>query len=332
MTPPEAWLWVMIALLGVVLSALFSGMETGVYGLNAVRLHILVRRGHASRRGKQARLLANEIEHQDRLLVTLLIGNNVANYLGAVGVSAALAAWGVGEWEIVVVNAAILTPLLFVFGETIPKDWFRGSADRVMPRLATTLIALRWMFTITLALPVVRIFAAVVERAFRGADSGAVTTARARLVALLKEGRRSGALSESQAVLVDRAIQLRERRIAEEMTPWSAVTSIGADWPRERIARTIRQSHHGHYPVLGSRDEVIGALRALDFWLNQAAPIRTVIRPIARLDAELSVVDAVRTLRGAGDRFSLVERRGRVVGYITERDLLEPLLGKINPS
>ncbi len=63
-----------LSLIGIVLSAVFSGLETGIYTINRVRLIV-----RASRNDRRAVRLQDEIEHPNRLLTTLLLGNNIAN-------------------------------------------------------------------------------------------------------------------------------------------------------------------------------------------------------------------------------------------------------------
>lgn len=328
MTTNELILWVGVALIGVCFSALFSGMETGVYGLNAVRLNVTARRGSGRNRRRAATLL-HEIQAPDRLLATLLIGNNLANYTGAMGVSALLTGAGLSDWGIVVVNAAVLTPLLFVFGETLPKDFFRSSADRIMPSLGWVLRSLRLLFTATLVLPVVRWFGVAVSRLLRGSDPAAVQSARMRVVALLKEGRRHGVLSDSQTALVDRAARLHERRVQSEMTPWSRVITLHADWLRDRADEEARRHIHGHYPVVDRRGRVVGVVRSIDLWLERDTPVTTLMASPVFLDADAPLVTAIRSMRERGARHAVVQRKDKPVGFIAERDLLEPLLGEI---
>lgn len=329
MTTAEFLLWAGVAMVGVGFSALFSGMETGVYGVNAVRLNVVARRVAPGPGRRRAALLLREIERPDRVLATLLIGNNLANYTGAIGVSALLGGAGLSDWGIVIVNAAVLTPLLFVFGETLPKDFFRASADRVMPSLGPLLRALRLIFTACLVLPLVRLFGKGVSRALRGSDPGAVQTARMRIVALLKEGRRHGVLSDSQTALVDRASRLHERRVHHEMTPWARVVTLHADWSRDRVEAEARRHVHGHYPVVDRRGRVVGVVRAIDLWLQRETPITTLMSSAHRMDAEASLVTAIQELRAEGVRHAVVVRKNKPVGFIAERDLLEPLLGEI---
>ena len=110
---------IVIAVLGIVASAIFSGLETGLYVVDRVRLAVRAGRGD-----RNAVRLEAEVEEPERLLSALLIANNAANYAGSLGIAAILSMFVVSEWTIVGLNTLLVVPLLFVFGETIPKDLF----------------------------------------------------------------------------------------------------------------------------------------------------------------------------------------------------------------
>lgn len=322
-------LWAGVALLGIALSALFSGLETGSYCINRVRLAV---RAEAAEPAPdfRARLLRNEIEKPERLLSTLLIGNNIANYLGSIGIAAVLTRAGYGDWAIVIINAALLTPLLFVFGETLPKDLFRARPDRLTVALAPLLVAIRWILTALLILPLVRLIGAAAAR-FVGAEAGeALGGARAKVAALLKEGARHGVLTESQTTLVDRALTLRETRVRDEMTPWRDAAIIGADWTRERIRRQLARRIASRYPVLNRRGDVLGVVDALDIWLESDRSIRDLTRPAVDLAPDISVRAALITLRTAGEKIAVVREKGRPIGVVTFKDLMDPITGELD--
>ncbi|MHC4976026.1 MAG: CNNM domain-containing protein, partial [Planctomycetota bacterium] len=150
----ELLFWSLIALVGVLLSALMSGTETGIYCVNRVKLKV-----RSQRKGEaMLQRLEREIDSTTRAVASLLIGNNIANYMGSLGIAAILATMALSDAEAIALNALVLTPILFVFGETLPKELFRSNADRLMPRLAPMLLLLRWLLTITLVLPLVLLF------------------------------------------------------------------------------------------------------------------------------------------------------------------------------
>lgn len=329
MSPGEIILWSAVSLLGLGLSAVYSGVETGSYCVNRVRL--MVRAERADERGpdRRARLLRAELDHSDRLLGTLLISNNIANYLGAAGISSLLSGAGFSDWAIVGINAAVLTPLLFVVGETLPKDLFRAEADRLTYAFAPMLRWTRLLLTATLVLPMVSTAFVLLGRALGQRGRSEIAGARARVGALLKEGMRHGVLSEFQSGLVDRALALRERRVEEEMIPWPRVISVGADWRRSRVEAVIRRRLFTRLPVVDRRGRVVGMIKANDVWARPSESVRGLMTPIARLSPEMSVRDALRSLRQQGVKAAAVERADKPIGFATERDLIEPLISEM---
>ena len=133
---------ILIAFVGVVLSAVCSGIETGLYVINRVRLAVRAGRGDAA-----AVRMENEIERPERLLSTLLILNNAANYAGNLGVALFLSVWSLSTGSVIVLNTLLVVPLLFVFAETVPKDLFRIHADRWLPRFSGVMSISRMVLT-----------------------------------------------------------------------------------------------------------------------------------------------------------------------------------------
>lgn len=324
MTLAEAAPWIAVALLGVALSALFSGLETGVYCVNRLRLRVRAERGEPG-----PRLLQREIDRQPRLLATLLIGNNIANYAGTLGVAAIMAGMGFSEWQAILLNACALTPLLFVFGETIPKELFRAEADRLTPRLAPALLASRLLATVTLALPLVQAFAGVVQR-LAGASPGGIASERERVAGLLHEGARFGLLSESQTTIAERVLAMQGLRVRDEMTPWSRATTIGLDWGRAEVEGRLIQSGHWVAPVVDGAGRVAGALDAAEFWRRPDAPVRDLLRPALFLDADSPLPRAIVALRRAGADLAVVREGDHPVGVATMKDLIEPVTGELH--
>lgn len=316
--------WTAVALGGVALSALYSGMETGCYCASRIRLA-----AQASRRrgGGGARLLLRELHRLDRALATLLIGNNAANYIGTLGVAALLERLGYASWEAVAINALVLTPVLFVFGETIPKDLFRAQADRLTPALAWTLPLTRFLATVTLTLPLVRWTGGLLSRALGGGV--APPTARAGLAALVKEGARFGVLAESQLRFVDRALELRSLRVRDEMIPWRDVVKLVDAWPRAKVEQVVREAGYSRFPLLDKQRRLLGVVEAFDIWLEPDKPLKSLAKKALLLDADAPLVEAVAAVQEAGADLCVVVHRARPVGVVTRKDLAEPVLGEL---
>ena len=324
-------LWLGLALFGVIGSALCSGLETASYCVNRLRLTVRAARKPPDR---AARALKQEIDHPERLLSTLLISNNFFNYAGAMGITAILVAQGYSEPLVILINAALLTPLLFIFGETLPKEISRIEADRIAYFFARPLAWLRILLTIIPILPFVLFFARIVATigAPKGGEkgkAGVAAMARARMAAMLKETAAQGVLSESQSTLVDRALAMRQTTVADEMVPWHGAGIVRADWNRPTLMAFLRNRHHTRFPVINNAGKVIGILDQLDVYLNPNKTITQCLREPARSRPDQSVQTALAELARMGIPRAIVERANKPIGLVTPKDLVEPLVGEL---
>ncbi len=324
MTLGEYILWWVIALVGFGGSFFFSGVETGYYSISPVRLAL-----RASNEGDaRARRLRRLAERPQPTLATLLIGNNVANYLAMLGLTALLENAGYSEAAMIVLNVLVITPLVLVFCESLPKELFRRSADRVMYPLAGQIDLFRRVLTVLGIIPALLIFTRLVGRMVGAAPEPALTH-REEITQLLREGAHAGALSEAQRDLMDRAMALQNARVAQEMTPWRAVHVVPADWDRPRLLRMLVRSTAEYFPVVDGRGRVIGVLRQIDAYLTPRATPLTLKQDVLRIDPAEPVGEALRRLRAAEASVAIVEREGRPVGLVTTKDLVEPLVGEL---
>ncbi len=315
-------LFCLLAVCGLIGSAFYSGMETGLYTINRVRL--TVRSGHGD---AKAQWLQKLIRKPATMLTVLLLGNNIANYVSSFGIAGLLDAAGISPIGAIAINAGALIPLLFVFGEVLPKDLFRTQTDRWSYSCAG---GLRWtarLLTIVGLLPVI---SAGVRLAAGGARSTSLITPRQRLGQLFKEGMGAGVLSESQSVLLDRALTMRNLAVTGEMVPWSQVRCINADLTGSIRLDTIRGHHYTQLPVIEQDGAVIGVLSVLDALLDPEQSTRTLLQPAVQLPGNTSISQAMEQLRTHQRSMAIViDERDRPMGIVTIKDLAEVLTGDL---
>ncbi len=318
------WVLVGLALLGLVGSAIFSGLEIGLYTLNRVRLAVAAETGR-----RDARRLAAELQRPEGLLATLLVGNNAVNYLGTVAIAALLARFGLGPAESVLVNTAVVIPLVLVFGEILPKDLFRTFTDRWTYRFSGFLVGLRMTLTVVGVIPMVRGVGALTARLVGGRSTSHASAAQ-RIAWLFREGARAGVLSGEQISMVDRALALRRRSVAGEMTPWSRVVTLRLEASAAERTSVVRERSFSRLPVLDAAGRVCGVVQALDAILSPESSTRELMQPVERLSPDLPAAEAIRLLRQKRARLALVERPdGRPLGVVGLKDLIEPLTGDL---
>ena len=318
---------IVITVIGVAGSAIASGYETGVYVLNRVRLAVRAGRGEA-----RAVRLKQELEHPERLLSTLLVVNNIANYAGSLGVAAILSsATGLGTVGVVILNTILVVPLLFIFGETLPKDLFRIHADVWAYRLATPLLWTRRILTVCGLVP---LMASVGQMAawVLGASSGLESGPRSRMAQLLRESVGSGGLSSEQASLADRALAMDRLTVANEMTPWRGVVTINARDGKEGVQAAPRRTERSRLPVTVEGGGVIGTVEVLKALLHPEASIEELLEPVPQIPADTRVLQALEELRLQRKPMAIIVGEGadpRPLGIVTLKDLVEPLMGDL---
>ena len=314
---------IIVAIVGVVLSAICSGVETGLYVVNRVRLAVRAGRGDAS-----AIRLEAEIERPERLLSTLLILNNAANYAGNLGVAMFLSVWSLSTGSVIVLNTLLVVPLLFVFAETVPKDLFRIHADRWLSKFSLPMSYSRKVLTCIGVVPLLSLVSVVVARIF-GTRDGDAATPRARMTRLIRESAETGSLSAAQLDLADRALSMRTLSVASEMIPWRQVVSIPIRRLGDDVRAIARSTMRSRLPVVED-GRVVGVVGVQDLLLGRRSGSDAIDRGVARLRPDTSVFTALETLRRERCPVGIVEDSdGRPLGLVTLKDLVEPLLGEL---
>ena len=311
-----------LCLAGLIGSAFYSGMETGLYTINRVRLK--VRSGQGDSR---AQWLHKLIRQPATMLTVLLLGNNIANYVSSFGIAGLLDAAGISPIEAIVINAGVLIPLLFVFGEVLPKDLFRTQTDRWSYSCTG---GLRWTARILTVIGLLPIISAGVRIAGGGARNTSLTTPRQRLGQLFKEGMGAGVLSESQSALLDRALTMRNLAVTGEMVPWSQVRSLNADLTGTVRLDAIRGHQFTQLPVVEQDGTVVGVLSVLDILLEPDQSTRTLLQPIVQLEGSTSIPVAMEYLREKQRSMAIVvDAQNQPLGIVTIKDLAEALTGDL---
>ena len=309
----------------VFLSAVFSGSETGFYGLSRVRLET-----DARDRRRFGNWLAVLVSNERAFLITILIGNNLVLELATTA--------GEGALERIVhvpdslreiVLTALLTPLVFLFGELLPKDFFRRRPHSLLGAASPLLFVARIAF-LPLALPLFALGVGI-ERLL-GFERREVSRAfgREELMHVLDEGVRHGSIPTEALALAQNALSLRSITVGKVMIPWREVEHLDSSRPEAELVERIRRSDHTRVPVRGSDGRYAGYLHQLDV-LGRAAdePLTDCLRPLPALDPALGVDEALHRMRLEGGRVALVGAPEAPLGLLSLKDLVEEISGEL---
>jgi putative hemolysin len=330
LTTWETAAWASLAAIGLLGSALYSGLETGIYRLNRIRLHLRV-----SRSDRNALLLSKMTTNPNRMLGSLLIGNNVANYSASMGITALLEAASLGEWQIIGITAILLTPLLFVFGEVLPKDFFQNFTDRATYRFARFLWYTQKLLLVTGLLPVTDLLSRGIAWALGASQEYRLSLHPRRVVTkLIQEGAGTGVISLYQSDIINRVLHPTERRVVDAMVPWDSVIRFRIDQPIEAFWSLVDRSPHSRFPITDRGGKPIGFVHLLDVMVHHAEacpPLETIVTEAPQLPKKTSLREALVRLQEARTAMGfVVDSRDHVIGIVTAKDLVEPIVGELD--
>ena len=314
---------VVLLLLGLRLSAFFSGAETGFYRVSLVRLSIEAHAGNAV----SARIL-RFVRSPGHFLATTLIGNNLANYVTTVAVGLVATVIGQREMPFIEIVATIMvSPVVFIFGELMPKNLYYRAPMMLLCRDSMMFeFFFRLFFPISFPLIwITRLF----ERK-SGSDHQAMelVLGRKRLVQVLSEGHQRGLLTEVQRHLSHGILHAATESVIQSVTPLDRVLGVSDDLSNETASEFANRYGLTIVPVknAGTPDESwYGYVRAIDVAMSRQ-PLRWLVRSMPRLDAESSKLTALTQLRDCGAAYGAVFDGDRQVGIISEHGLTEQMI------
>ncbi|MEQ8843487.1 MAG: CNNM domain-containing protein [Phycisphaerales bacterium] len=319
MSGGEALLWTAVALFGLLGSALASGLEMGVYALRRLGLETRALRGEPN-----AVMLREEIGRTDRLLSTLLVHNNVCNYIGVLGVSALLGALNLGPITVLIVQSAVVTPIILIFGESLPKELFRSGADRLTYAFAPILKALRTFYVLTGSVPLVILASRGLSKVIGGSGLGGSSDARQRMANILKEAGGPSGMTDAHSSLLDGAMALGRGRVGEEMLSWSMAQKVRRDWPADRIVRALGRTPATTVPVIDRHGRVLGMAWSVALLAREAIDESALV-PAVLVSPDTPSVVAIRRILAAETDLAIVMQNERPVGIVSLNDLTEPM-------
>ncbi len=329
LTPVLLWTWITVGLVSLILSALYSGIETGVYCLDPIKLRL-----HGERGPRLSRWLAAMLVRRERLLVVLLIGNNVANY-GSTAAAAILLAQTMSPNRAELLTALLVTPVLFVVGEMVPKNLFQRFADRLVYRWLWLLRSSQILFTIVGLVPTIGWLTDLIVRiGRRGTHSADVLGAREQLHAFLRETATAGVLSGYQSQIARNVLNVSGVTAGDVMTPLRRVQMLPHDATAGQFHRLAAESRFSRWPVYrrGHRSRIVGVVNVDEVLLAEPErwdlPERW-LEPMT-LTSDVGVLVALLRLQRARRTMAIVvDERDRAVGIVTLKDLVEEIVGDL---
>lgn len=315
-----------IGLVSLIICGLLAGMETGIYTLNRVRLA-----ARAAQQSRAAKRLRTELQHPNRLLATLLVGMNIAHAGLSAATTSVVEAVTSDPVRVAMLNTVIVLPLVFLFGDALPKELFRVFTNSWTYGCSGILWALRVLLTWTGLVPVVRFLGDTVSYllGFR-ADQEAPN--RQRILQSLRDGIEGDLIKPVHLEMADRVFGLAERSVADCTVPWSRVVTLSVDASEAARTATFSQYAFSRLPITGIENgklSVIGVVSALDAILQPSTALASLAQAPLIIEPKTLVMEAARRLRASRRTMAIVAEGPGLppIGIITLKDVVEPIFG-----
>ena len=316
-------LWVTLVIL-VAFSAFFSASETAFSSLNQIRLKSRADDGDRT----AARVLAMS-EQYDKLLSTILIGNNIVN-IAAASIGTIIFTKMLGAERGATVSTMVLTIVVLIFGEVTPK-----SLAKEMPETIATAVAPALSLLMLVLTPLTWLFSQwkrLLNHFVHSSESDTIT--EGELMTMVSEAENDGELTDRESELIRSAIEFDDVEVEEILTPRVDVVAVADDISLEELAQTFAESGYSRLPVYhGTIDNIIGVVHEKDFYiarLKKATKIDDLVAPTLYTTGSTQISQLLRTLREQHHHMAVVvDEYGGTEGIITLEDILEELVGEI---
>lgn len=303
----------------------FSGTETALSSVSRVRMRALADAGDV----RAARVLSI-LDTFDSALTALLIGNNIVNISMATIATVLATRWfGAGS---VAAATLIVTVLVFVLAETLPKTMAKATNERfAMAVSASVLILVKVLRPLVFLLTKITGFLG--KPFVRPTREPTVTEEELR--DLIEDAVEDGALNEETGALVRSAMAYTDITVHDILTPWKDVRRLPLRLSHAEILQVLRETGHSRLPVVDDDGTPIGLLRVRRYLKatlrgDIPASLADVIEPIHSIPVSTPADDLLPMMSENKTHFSLVrDEWDNVIGIVTMEDILESLVGDI---
>lgn len=310
------------------LSAFFSGAEIAYFSLTHAQARHMRDQGK-----KNADLVWKLKQDPQRLLITILIGNNVVNVftsaLATVLATEKFGSAGVG------LATGVVTLLILVFGEITPKSLAQKN-NRKLTRVLAPVLYILTIVLYPISWLLIHFNDFVAHKLFRTKTSAMVSEEEIRTLSRL--GVESGVIDYREHQMIENIFRFDDTPVGDIMTPRYKMVTLNGDVSVAQIAYFVGKEGYSRYPVYdGDEDDIIGYVHANDILQHLQSDdrdflLKNIVRTIKSVHEKTSIERLLRLFVSAQEHIVLVTRENNpqeIIGMVTLEDVLEELVGEI---
>jgi len=311
---------IFIIILCLLLEGFFSGSEIGIISADQIKL-----RHRAAKGSKGAKLALKMLEKPEWLLSVTLVGTNISVVTNTTMVTALMIHFfgDNGSWMAI----AIAAPLIWIFGEIVPKSVFQQKADVITPYIIFVLMFFSYLFY-----PILLIFSVMTRLLTKltGGDEKNPFTLREEIVTMLQlPAAEQGDIQQVEQNMIKRMFSFTETTVNDVMLPLIDVVAIEKNSTCQEAKQISSEQSHVRLPVYDVRvDRIIGVLHTLELLdVDPQMPIASFVRPAVYVPQGKSIMDLMTELRAAGTVLAIVvDEFGGAEGIVTIEDIMEEVV------
>lgn len=315
---------IVIIVICLILSAFFSSTETAFSSLNRIRVKSLAEKGD-----KRAALVLKLSDQYDKLLSTILIGNNIVNIASASVATVLFIRW-FDEETGPTISTIVTTVIVLIFGEISPKTLAKESPELFARFSAPIIQVLIYILT-----PINFLFVQwkkLLSLVFKTSEDTSIS--EEELLTMVDEAESEGGIDEEEGDLIRSAIEFSDVEVVEIFTPRVNIVGIAEDTDNQAIAKLFKETGFSRLPVYrDSIDNIVGIIHEKDFY-NEIAPtnrsIDLIVKPPIFVAKTMKIGELLKMLQKNKSHIAVVaDEYGGTLGIVTLEDVLEELVGEI---
>lgn len=315
----------LVAIIVLILcSAFFSATETAYTSLNVIKVKSL------SVKDEKFKKVLKLYESYDKLLTTILIGNNIVNITASslsVVLFTKLIKSGVDP---TLVSTVVVTVTVLLFGEITPKFVSKSRPEKMAAFTYPVIKFCTYIFyPINLILSGYKI---VISKIFKLKEEDQITDEQ--LITIVNEAEEDGTLKQDESVLIKSAIEFDDLEVKDILVPRINVVAVDKDAPLSEIKKTFDGERYSRLPVYNDNiDSVIGMIHEKDFYRNyqkQGFSIKDIMQDVVFVVEHTKISVLLKKLQAKKIHMAIVlDEYGGTLGIVTMEDIIEELVGEI---
>ena len=326
-TLQQDWPQIGFLVLLVVLAAFFAASEAALISISKIRARTMLERG--LRRAEDVVLL---LDDRNRFLTSVLVANTIV--LLAADSLATYTAIKIGLPDAAVFSTVLMTIVLLLFGEIIPKTLATSDAERWSLRLAPAMRTISWVLT-----PVSRAFLFTAELIVKpfGIKHPHQFITEEDIRTLVDVGAEQRVIEDEEREMIHSVIEFGDTIVREVMQPRPNIVAVSVDDSPRRALDVVISEGYSKLPVFQeSKDDIVGVVHDRELLIGLAtgnlaqSSLRTLMRPVVHVPETKKLAELLREMQR--DKFSMaivVDEYGGTAGLVTMEDLLEEIVGEI---